>query len=63
MTIYLRGAGGAPGIALGRAVRYVVTQAAELPPDADADAALARFSAAQTAAAALQAREMVKVNR
>jgi len=52
MTIYLRGAGGAPGIALGRAVRYVVTQAAELPPDADADAALARFSAAQTAAAA-----------
>lgn len=52
MTIYLRGAGGAPGIALGRAVRYVVAQAAELPPDADAHTALARFSAAQTTAAA-----------
>jgi phosphoenolpyruvate-protein phosphotransferase len=51
MSIHLKGAGGAPGIALGRAVRYV-------PPDYDAAAvelepaaALERFATAQAQAA------------
>jgi phosphotransferase system enzyme I (PtsI) len=51
MSTHLHGAGGAPGIALGRAVRYMPAAPEALPADPDADAALARFSAAQAAAA------------
>ncbi len=52
MSIHLRGAGGAPGIGVGRAVRYVPAAPVEMPDDADADAALARFAAAQALAKA-----------
>jgi phosphotransferase system enzyme I (PtsI) len=53
MPISLRGAGAAPGIALGRAVRYRVPQGgAPAPADPDPEAALARFAAAQQSAAA-----------
>jgi phosphotransferase system enzyme I (PtsI) len=52
MSIYLKGAGGAPGIALGRAVCYRPALAAASDADADATTALARFAAAQAAAAA-----------
>jgi phosphoenolpyruvate-protein phosphotransferase len=51
MPIYLKGAGGAPGIALGRAVCYRPLAVALDDADADAAAALARFAAAQAAAA------------
>src|SRR5438876_317782 len=50
MSTHLHGAGGAPGIALGRAVRYLPAQATDLS-DADPAAALARFRTAQAAAA------------
>lgn len=51
MAIYLRGAGSAPGVALGRAVRYLPETMALRAVDADVDAAMARFAAAQTAVA------------
>src|SRR5262245_51753278 len=51
MPIYLKGAGGAPGIALGRAARYLPALAALEVNDEDPEAALARFTAAQAAAA------------
>src|SRR5262245_22235360 len=52
MPTHLKGAGGAPGIALGRAVSYRPALAAPGNADADAATALARFAAAQAAAAA-----------
>jgi phosphotransferase system enzyme I (PtsI) len=53
MSYTLAAAGGAPGIAFGRAVRLVhATPAAADPPGEPPDAALARFAAAQAAAAA-----------
>src|SRR5690349_646957 len=52
MSVELKGAGGAPGIALGRAVCYRPVPAAAGEADPDADSALARFAAAQAAAAA-----------
>ncbi|HEX9372018.1 MAG TPA: phosphoenolpyruvate--protein phosphotransferase [Roseiflexaceae bacterium] len=52
MSIHLRGAGGASGIALGRAVLYLPVQAAPEPTDPDPESALARFTAAQAAASA-----------
>jgi phosphotransferase system enzyme I (PtsI) len=56
MSRQLHGVGGAPGIALGRAVRYQAQIVKAVSLDADADTALARFAAAQaTAAARLQA--------
>lgn len=51
MSLHLRGVGGAPGIAQGRAVRYQPEFAASQPADADPQAALARFAAAQSQAA------------
>jgi phosphoenolpyruvate-protein phosphotransferase len=50
MSTHLHGAGGAPGIALGRAVRYLPAQMPDLSDD-DPAAALARFRTAQAAAA------------
>ncbi|MBK9710579.1 MAG: phosphoenolpyruvate--protein phosphotransferase [Kouleothrix sp.] len=51
MSMHLKGAGGAPGIALGRAARYLAAAAAPDPVDASPAAALSRFAAAQAAAA------------
>ena len=51
MPIELHGAGGAPGVALGRAIRYQPAVAAALP-ELSPDEALARFEAAQSQAAA-----------
>ncbi len=52
MSIHLKGAGGAPGIALGRAVCYRPVVVAASDADADAETALARFATAQLSAAA-----------
>ncbi len=52
MSTHLHGAGGAPGLALGRAVRYRAAAATPAALDMDPEAALARFAAAQAAAAA-----------
>ncbi|MFN8500303.1 phosphoenolpyruvate--protein phosphotransferase [Kouleothrix sp.] len=52
MPSYFHGAGGAPGIALGRAVRYRPAAPDAALVDADADAALARFADAQARAVA-----------
>lgn len=52
MTRELHGAGGAAGVALGRAVVYRPSHAATAIVDADPNAALGRFAAAQSAAAA-----------
>jgi phosphotransferase system enzyme I (PtsI) len=52
MSTELKGAGGAPGIALGRAVCYRPPELADTGADADADVALERFAAAQASAAA-----------
>jgi len=51
MAIYLRGAGGSPGVALGRAVRYLPDHHAWHVIDADVDAAIRRLVAAQATAA------------
>lgn len=51
MAIYLRGAGSAPGVALGRAVRYLPDNQPLPTVDANIDAAMTRFATAQTAAA------------
>ncbi len=51
MAIYLRGAGSSPGVALGRAVHYLPNSHAWHTVDADIDAAMARFTAAQAMAA------------
>lgn len=51
MAIYLRGAGSSPGVALGRAVRYLPDNHTWHTVDADIDAAMARFTAAQAMAA------------
>jgi phosphotransferase system enzyme I (PtsI) len=51
MSTHLNGAGGAPGIALGRAARYLPAAPAPVPADETPDAALGRFTAAQAAAA------------
>ena len=51
MSIRLKGAGGAPGIALGRAVLYLPAQAEPQVADASPEEALSRFAAAQAAAA------------
>ncbi|HET9221910.1 MAG TPA: phosphoenolpyruvate-utilizing N-terminal domain-containing protein, partial [Roseiflexaceae bacterium] len=51
MSTHLKGVGGAPGIALGRAFCYLADDAAsQAPVDEDSDAALERFAAAQAAA-------------
>jgi phosphoenolpyruvate-protein phosphotransferase len=50
MSISLRGVGGAPGIAIGRTIRFLAPSPWQ-PPEADPDAVLARFSTAQAAAA------------
>ncbi|MBK9943372.1 MAG: phosphoenolpyruvate--protein phosphotransferase [Kouleothrix sp.] len=52
MSTHLHGAGGAPGIALGRAVRYLPAQPQATAPDADPATALARFADAQARAVA-----------
>lgn len=55
MSRHFRGVGGAPGIALGRAVRHQPEQQSTQQPDEDAVTALTRFATAQaTAAARLQ---------
>jgi len=51
MSIHLKGAGGAPGIALGRAVLYLPAQAESYVADASPEEALSRLAAAQAAAA------------
>jgi phosphotransferase system enzyme I (PtsI) len=51
MSIVLQGAGGAPGIALGRAVRYLPAQADPEPADIEPEVALARFTSAQATSA------------
>ncbi len=51
MAREFRGAGGALGVALGRAARLAAGRPAEVPADEPAEAALARFAAAQRAAA------------
>jgi phosphotransferase system enzyme I (PtsI) len=51
MSIHLKGAGGAPGIALGRAVIYLPPQPEAYAADASPDDALSRFAAAQASAA------------
>jgi phosphotransferase system enzyme I (PtsI) len=51
MAIYLRGIGGAPGIAFGYAVRYTPETGGRPRADADPEAALARLAQAQRAAA------------
>ncbi|MGB9752556.1 phosphoenolpyruvate--protein phosphotransferase [Roseiflexus castenholzii] len=62
MAIYLRGAGSSPGVALGRAVRYLPDSHAWHAVDADIDAAMARFTAAQ-AMAATQMRTLAELLR
>jgi phosphotransferase system enzyme I (PtsI) len=51
MAIYLRGAGSSPGVALGRAVRYLPDHHAWHTVDASIEAAMVRFTAAQATAA------------
>ncbi len=62
MAIYLRGAGSSPGVALGRAVHYRPNNHAWHTVDADIDAAMARFKAAQTMAAG-QLRKLAELLR
>ncbi|MFL5807547.1 MAG: phosphoenolpyruvate--protein phosphotransferase [Roseiflexaceae bacterium] len=52
MSTHMRGAGGAPGIVLGRAARYFPPPAAPALSEADPEMALKRFAEAQAAAAA-----------
>ncbi|HEU4329155.1 MAG TPA: phosphoenolpyruvate--protein phosphotransferase [Roseiflexaceae bacterium] len=52
MAREFRGAGGALGVALGRVARLAAERSVETPADEPAEAALARFAAAQRAAAA-----------
>src|SRR6266542_2916472 len=52
MSTHLRGAGGAPGIVLGRAVRYLPAAAAATAAISDPEADLRRFAVAQASAAA-----------
>jgi phosphoenolpyruvate-protein kinase (PTS system EI component) len=52
MSTHLRGAGGAPGIVLGRAVRYLPAPAAATAAVSDPEADLRRFAGAQASAAA-----------
>jgi phosphotransferase system enzyme I (PtsI) len=52
MSTHFRGAGGAPGIALGRASIYTIEETPVQATDANPEAALERFAIAQSAAAA-----------
>jgi phosphoenolpyruvate-protein phosphotransferase len=52
MSTHLHGAGGAPGIVLGRAVRYLPAAAAATAAISDPEAYLRRFAVAQASAAA-----------